>query len=50
MAVMAGEEGTTRQHKTLVTDILHGGPHGELGARYEASAVFHVPRVMTGSH
>lgn len=47
---MAGEDGTTRQHKTLVTDILHRGSHGELGARYEASAVLHIPRVMAGSY
>lgn len=50
LAVMAGEDGTTRQHKTLVTDILHRGSHGELGARYEASAVLHIPRVMAGSY
>lgn len=47
---MAGEDGTTSQYKTLVADILHGGPHGKFGARYEASAVLHIPRVMAGSH
>lgn len=50
LAVMAGEDATARQHKTLVTYILHGGPHRKLGAGYEASAVLHIPRVMTGSH
>lgn len=47
---MAGEDGTTRQHKTLVADVLHGGPHGKLGARYETSAMLYVPRVMAGGH
>lgn len=50
LAVMAGEDGTARQHKTLVTNILHGGSHGKLGAGYEASTVLHIPRVVAGSH
>lgn len=47
---MAGEDGGARQHKTLVTDILHGGPHRKLGAGYEASAVLHISGIMAGSH
>lgn len=50
LTVVAREDGTTGQYKTLVTDILHGGPHRKFGARYEASAVLHIPRIMAGSH
>lgn len=50
LAIMAGEDSTPRQHKTLVTDILHSRSHGELGAGYEASAVLHIPWVMAGCH
>lgn len=50
LAIVAGEDGATRQHKTLVTDILHSCPHRKLGAGYEASAVFHIPWVMARCH
>lgn len=50
LPIMAGENGTTRQHEALVTDVLHGCPYRKLGAGYEASAVFHVPWVMAGCH
>lgn len=50
LPVVAGEDGTTRQHKALVADVLHGGPHRKFGARYEASAVLHVPGVVARSH
>lgn len=50
LPIMAGEDGTPRQHKTLVTDILHSCSHGKLGAGYEASAVLHIPWVMAGCH
>lgn len=50
LTIMAGEDGTPRQHKTLVTDILHSCPHRKLGAGYKASAVFHIPWVVAGCH
>lgn len=50
LTVMAGEDSTTRQHKPLVTDILHSCSHRKLGTGYEASAVLHIPWVMAGCH
>lgn len=50
LTIMAGEDGAPRQHKALVTNILHSCPHRKLGAGYEASAVIHIPWVAAGCH
>lgn len=50
LTIMAGKDGATREHKTLVTDILHSCSHRKLEAGYEASAVLHIPWVMAGCH